>query len=116
MAVTVISTWADTTEQTVYSAAAYLKGVFASNPGLTATEGWILLYDGGTVTPGTTVPDLVLWVPWNNMNKTTFRFELPRLYFATNIQAFHCDTSGNNASAWNGGTGSRLEFYFEPVA
>jgi len=118
MAKTTLTAFADTTSQEVYSAAAYVTGVYVTNHAATATDGWINLVDGA-YTAGTTVIDISLYVPWAlDINRRTYRFSLPRIKFATSIQAFYSDTSHVDASAWSstGLTGYEVVVYFEPVA
>lgn len=108
------TSFSDTTEQVVTTVASYLKGVFVDNPAFTATEGWISLYDASGVTPGTTEPDIVLYCPWGTaMNRSTMRWTFPRTPFATGIEVFYSDTEPLHASAWNAGSGFRLEVYYE---
>jgi len=115
MAVAVITSLSDTTESVVTTGASYLKGVYVSNPALTATEGWITLFDASGVTPGTTVADITLYCPWGTaFNRGSIRWTFPRIPFATGIEVFYQDTTPNDTSAWNAGTGFRLEVYYEP--
>ena len=114
MAVARLSAFADTTEQTVSSVAAYLSGVFVYNPARTATDGWIEIWNAANPTPGTTEPDVILYIPFAASNRDSFRFNFPRILFGTAITAFFNDTSPLDVSAWNGSaaTGYYVDVYY----
>jgi len=112
MAVTVTTTFVDTTSVVVTAARAYLKGVSVYNSARTATAGWLSLYNEAA-TPGTTEPTMVLYCPFATSNTSVFRFTFPRILFGTTIEVFFSDTSPVDASAWNAGTGARVEVYWE---
>jgi len=115
MAVTRLTAFTDTTEQTVTAARAYVKGIRVFNPARTATGMWVQLFNLANPTPGTDLADIVIYCPFATSNTSSFAVTFPRIYFDTAITAFASDTNGGSASAWvsSGNTGYSVEVYWE---
>jgi hypothetical protein len=105
--------FSDTTEIAATTARAYLKGVFASiNPSATLADVFVQLWDVANPTPGSTAPDIALYIPQGALSggKYTFRWEFPRTYCVNGITYFAATAAG-------GGTASTIidavEVYYE---
>lgn len=108
------TSFTDTTEQTVFGDQCYIKGIFVVNPGLVETDGWVSLWNLANPTPGTTSPDIVLFCPFSNPSgKGSYRVTFSRTLFDIACTVFFSDTAAVNASAWNAGSGFKIDVYFE---
>ena len=115
MAVSRTTSFSDTTEVAATTAAAYPKGVFVSiTRSATAADVFVQLWDVANPTPGTTSPDASCYIPSASITggKFTYRFPLPRTYWANGITYFASTTVG-------GATASTIidavQVYYEPA-
>ena len=95
------TTWANTTEQTVYSGACRVTRVDAYPYDTQAAEVYICFWDASNPTPGTTDTKMTLpigTVTIQGRRKTTFVFPNGGIRFATAC-TIHCATTPENGTA-----------------
>lgn len=119
MAVTVITAWADTTEQAVYAGACSLKAIIVLANKAQSAAAYLQLFDaavGAGITPGTTEPAWAFKIDTQALSgKTLHKFIFPNggAKFNTACTAFLADAAGGGTAPLTTVLPDYIEFHWE---